>query len=253
MYHSLNIYDLSVQFRKFLNGYSEKINNLDPYDDDFSAFEKYPLLTNQAIYIFCFKTRSFPFNKGIENLLGYSTQEFDYELFTSYYHPDDFPDYWNKVENVNKIVQQLKPMPYSFEYSINVRVRKKDGSFIKLLRQSTVHQSDENGHMLRCFSVLTDITSIKKSDYIECSASGNGEVVSELNKFFKYKYHNNFFSPREREVLKYLQLGQESIDIGKQMKISRHTVDTFRRRMLSKSGCKNTLELVDFSKRNGIL
>ena len=158
-----------------------------------------------------------------------------------------------KVEKVNKIVQIFKPPPYSFEYSINVRIRKKDGSYLKILRQSTTHQTDENGNMLSCFSVLTDITSIKKSDYVDCSTSGQGEIVEALNTFFRSTYKNDYFTIREREVLEHLQLGRESIDIGKRMKISQHTVDTFRRRMLSKSGCKNTIELVNFSKRNGIL
>jgi len=240
-------------FRTFLNRYAEIVDTGQEQMVDYSFFDNYPLFSNQALYIFNFKTRSFAFQKWIKQLLGYEPNEFTYELFTSYYHPDDFQEYLWKLEQINRLVHIYKPTPFSFEYSMNVRIRKKDGSYLKVLRQSTVLGQDVQGYMLACFSVLTDISTIKNSDAIDCSVSGNGRIVEELKRFFDQGPRIEPFTRRETEILEHLQYGRQSKDIARRMNISRHTVDTYRRKILAKTGCKNTMELIDFAKRNKLL
>jgi DNA-binding NarL/FixJ family response regulator len=50
-------------------------------------------------------------------------------------------------------------------------------------------------------------------------------------------------SEREIDVAKKIFMGLTSKEIGEELFISKHTVDTHRRNMLQKTGCKNTHEL----------
>ena len=49
---------------------------------------------------------------------------------------------------------------------------------------------------------------------------------------------------REMEILGLLVQGKTSLEISKVLHISRHTVDTHRRRILKKVQVKNTVELI---------
>ncbi len=49
---------------------------------------------------------------------------------------------------------------------------------------------------------------------------------------------------REKEILKWLVQGKSSQEIAQYLHISRHTVDTHRRKILKKTMSKNTLELI---------
>ena len=58
-------------------------------------------------------------------------------------------------------------------------------------------------------------------------------------------------TPREREIVSLLGQGLESREIGEKLFISKHTVDTYRRKLLEKTGAKNTAELVFLFSKNG--
>jgi DNA-binding NarL/FixJ family response regulator len=59
------------------------------------------------------------------------------------------------------------------------------------------------------------------------------------------------FSKREKEILNKLIQGKTSEKIAKELFISKYTVNTHRRKMLSKCEVKNTIELVNRSVKNG--
>jgi two-component system, NarL family, nitrate/nitrite response regulator NarL len=57
------------------------------------------------------------------------------------------------------------------------------------------------------------------------------------------KLHHYGLTQREIEICKLIFKGLSSQDIGDALFISKHTVDTHRRNILHKTGCKNTTEL----------
>lgn len=68
--------------------------------------------------------------------------------------------------------------------------------------------------------------------------------------------HNNsvgFLTVREKEILSYLAKGLTSDQIASQLSLSKHTVDTHRRKMLKKMRCKNTAELLGAAGRTNQL
>lgn len=54
-------------------------------------------------------------------------------------------------------------------------------------------------------------------------------------------------SEREIEVIRLLAKGLKSQEIAERLFLSRHTVDTHRRRILQKTGSKNTADLIQFA------
>ena len=60
-------------------------------------------------------------------------------------------------------------------------------------------------------------------------------------------------SDRERLVLEKIVRGYTSREIGEQLSISPHTVDTYRTRIMEKLGLSNRHELVDYALRNHLI
>jgi len=60
-------------------------------------------------------------------------------------------------------------------------------------------------------------------------------------------------SEREIEIVRLLAEGLASKQIGAELNISKHTVDTHRRNLLRKTDCKNTLELAIKCVRAGVV
>ncbi|MCT4590549.1 MAG: response regulator transcription factor [Carboxylicivirga sp.] len=51
-------------------------------------------------------------------------------------------------------------------------------------------------------------------------------------------------SEREKEVLELVVKGRTSLQIAEELFLSKHTIDIHRRRLIEKSGCRNTSELI---------
>lgn len=60
-------------------------------------------------------------------------------------------------------------------------------------------------------------------------------------------------SEREIEILKYICDGFTNKEIGEKLNISDRTVDSHRRNLLQKTGCKNSAELVKYAFTNNLI
>lgn len=96
----------------------------------------------------------------------------------------------------------------------------------------------------------------KAFDYLlkPISTDGIMEVIKryhqEVNQPFNEKLiHSLNITEREIEILKLLALGKNSHEIGAEIHISHHTVDTHRRKLLSKTGCRNMFEVLNLLKK----
>jgi len=77
------------------------------------------------------------------------------------------------------------------------------------------------------------------------------ELKTSLQRF-KTKYKINLNS-REIQIIREMSNGLSSLDIGKKLFVSRHTVDSYRRTILEKSACQNTPELIKFALKSGLI
>lgn len=244
----------SDQFKTFFNSYSDKLQecDCDCKQKDFTLLNNFHLMPRQALYIFDWKDRNIPYQRSIQRLLGYTTEEFNPDLLAEYIHPDDSERYVHLVKITNEWARDIKPDPFAVEVVIDYRIQKNDGKYIKVMRQSTIYENCRDRSPRSAFNMLTDISGIKTDNSVNLSISSleTGEVYLENLDQFPEGIR---FSSREMEILLLLKKGKNSAAIADELFISRHTVDTHRRNMLAKTDCRNVMEMVQMASRIGII
>lgn len=193
-------------------------------------------------------------SKEVEAVMGYHPSEFDMPFMNGKLHPDDRSWFLAIGNSIVDFFSQLpidKVLKYKVRYDI--RFRKKNGVYARILYQGILLEHDENGRILRSLGVHTDITYLKQEGKPVLSFIGmDGEPsyldVGSKNIFIESKEE---LTRREKQVLKLLIEGKLSKEIGSILKISKLTVDTHRKNMLRKNNLTNTGELIGKAIRYG--
>ena len=81
------------------------------------------------------------------------------------------------------------------------------------------------------------------------------EAHNELIASYRQKSDPNYveLTPREKDILKLVCEELNSQEIADRLFISKHTAETHRRNLLSKTGCKNSVGLVKYAIDNGLM
>jgi len=208
-------------------------------------------------YIFNFKHLQFDFvSKEIEAVLGYDPAEVTIEFIMDKMHPDDRPWFLQFQNRSSEFLAQLpryKLMKYKSQF--DCRFKKKNGDYTRLLHQSVVIQTDDDGGLIRTLILHTDISHFKKEGRPVMSYIGMDDEPSYMNIDISNLFVENkeALSRREKEILKLLIEGKLSKEIGAVLNISKQTVDTHRKNMLHKNKLNSTGELIGKAIRNGWL
>ena len=198
---------------------------------------------------------SFDFvSKEIEDVLGYKPSELSLQFLIEKIHPDDQPWFLSYGHKMAEFFSQLpveKLQKYKLRY--DVRYKKKNGDYARILYQGMMIEHDGNGRLLRSMAVQTDISYLKQEGKPVLSFIGmDGEPsyidVGGQNIFIKSKEE---LTLREKQVLKLLMEGKLSKEISCILNISKQTVDTHRKNMLYKKNLSNTAELIGKAIRYG--
>jgi DNA-binding CsgD family transcriptional regulator len=150
-----------------------------------------------------------------------------------------------------------KPSHTRMEYcmSIDYRIRKANGTYIRLLQQNCVLLTDKAGNILQTYSICTNISHWNKNHDITLTIKRrNGETYCfKASPQIVYNEELNKISPREREVIQQICRGQNTSQISDRLHISPHTVSTHRKAILRKLGIKGTAALVRFATKNSLV
>ncbi len=187
-------------------------------------------------------------HKNSEAIMGYDSETYTLEFIINLIHPDDlnnFMNFENQTVNFFRNLPPEKVLKYKTRYDF--RVKKADGSYIRLLHQSMAIQCSEDGGVHKTFVVHTDITELKKDNKSSLSFIGLEGEPSYINVSVDtvFKFTKDVFTPREKEVLLLLCNGKNSLQISEQLFISKFTVDKHRNNMLQKFNVNNTSELIN--------
>ena len=196
------------------------------------------------------------FSSGTREVLGYEPNEMSLGKLISLVHPVDLPVVISFESKVMEFFNELtieKMFKYKVRY--DYRVKHKDGHYIRVLQQVITIETDEKGSIVKTMGIHSDITDLKNEGLPVLSFIGlDGEPTYEnvqVESKFSFLNPEERFSPREKEILNKLIQGRTSEEIGKELFISKETVNTHRRNMLAKCGVKNSMELVNLSITNG--
>lgn len=235
----------------YLKLLSDKLSHRQPIVRDFRELKDFPLPKGKSMYILDYLVRKPTFQKGITEMLGYEPDEFTFEIATTYFHPEDH-NLVSRLIRATLMFASENPVTHDVGFCLTYRLRHKNGNYLKVMRQSTVYEVDTHGKIISNLSMLTDISYMNTSNRVEWRFDAPGLNQEKFKKYVT-KEHADFFSEREMEILRELKSGAQSKEIASRLHISRHTVDTHRRRMLEKSNCLSTIELLNFCLKNGIL
>ena len=191
-------------------------------------------------------------NDNIYNFLGYKADEFHHLMLYENIHPADRLIIYKATEKTVNISRSFSHKDITeATFLMDYRIKKKNGEYIRVLRETGCFLTDKLGNMVFSYAFYTDITAIKTSNKINFDFKGDLKgVVFPDDELLLDK---NIFSKREIEVLQLLSKGSNSIEIADKLFISKNTVDTHRRKMLKKTMLKNTSELVVYGIEIGVI
>jgi DNA-binding CsgD family transcriptional regulator len=220
------------------------------------------ILHNQFFYILDCTNLSIPFvHPNLSHVLGYHPDFFtDLKNIYASIHPDDrdFVLAFSKKALLyprtrpKKEWFKLKANPNFMVFSIDFRMKKNDGNYMRVNRMSSCFNTDREGRMIYGISLYTDIDHIKKTDNITWNWAGDVEGKFSIDDICK-KYLPHYFTKRETEIINLFSRGLTGSQIAEQLHISFNTVITHRKNMLKKAKVKNTTELIKVAFDHGIL
>ncbi len=214
---------------------------------------KEDLINNkECFYIFDIKQNKVIYHNGFQNLLGFYEEDISLEFILEKYHPED-------IETVNRIAKatilHCLSTPFQCKDStlqITFRIINNEGSYKKVLSQSTAFQINIRGIMTHILVKLVDISFLEISFCVNWYFHAKDLDVDAFRNQI-YNAYNDFFTIREKEIIVEIEKGLTSKLIAEKLNISEHTIATHRKNILKKAGRHNTKDLILFCKRKGVL
>lgn len=192
----------------------------------------------------------------ITALTGYKPEEFTLSLFMEIIHPEDLPYFMDFEATVTKFWNGLPPekvMKYKSRY--DYRIRKKDGTYVRILQQIVTIQSDDEGAVLRTFVVHTDISHLKSDQRMVLSFIGlEGEPsYIDVEPIQKFSPSKPIFTKSEKEIIHLLSQTKTTQEIAHILNRSPQTISTHRKNIMKKTGTTSVLQLIKLTVERGWL
>ena len=153
---------------EFIANTASKLHSNSFQETDFSHIKNFPLNSKQCLYVIDWQESKVSYQRDIDKLLGYSEDEFTLETILNIAHPNDL----NLIKRITQaVVNYLTINEFSnlgnSSLNLTYRFRKKDGTYVKILRQSALFEATKNGKMKSNLSLLTDISFFDNSDTVQ--------------------------------------------------------------------------------------
>lgn len=192
-------------------------------------------------------------------VVGYDPSLFTAETGVDFSLANYHPDYLNAILLMQQRAFQVmseKTQVRCDKIIINFDgfYKRSDGIYIHLLQQAVAVEADMNRKPLLFLSYLYDITHLKKDPSANLIVAAEEEL-----QMWDYNFHKKELEQvkrltiQEKKVLTLLALGKQSKEIGDELNISPHTVDTHRRNLLKKTNCLDSTALVSYLKMVGLV
>lgn len=196
-----------------------------------------------------------------KSMLGVDLSPLSLGDLVEVFHPDDL-DFVFKCEHQvadfikNKITPD-KITYYKFSYCVRERIS--DGTYRLFLIQTITLQTTPEGSLIKVLGIHTDISHITQSNNYKLSFTGlNAEPsylgIDMLND--KPNINNStklLFSNRELEVISLLTQGFTAKEIAEMSNVSTETIITHKKNAIKKAGVKNSVQLVAYCLKKGLI
>jgi DNA-binding CsgD family transcriptional regulator len=238
-----------INFDPDLNSYKDGLINLD-------EIANINTLNNDFFYILDLSTQTIiHVSDNFKNLTGYDSDKLTFPFFYKITHRKDRNIVCNATHQILcKYLESKNKNLEDYLFCIDFKIKKKNNTYIRVLKRSRVFKQDNLGNILFTISFFTDITDSKKTDIIEAyifnTKTNNSTILN-----FKHldKKCNGLFTTKQMQILQRLSIGKHSLEISVELGLSYHTICSHRKNMLEKSNTKNTYDLLIFAKERGYI
>jgi DNA-binding CsgD family transcriptional regulator len=212
-------------------------------------------------YILNFENLELEFvHSGIQDVLGISPDSFSLDTLFEVMHPDDITRMHEKEQAAtNFLLKKIAPKDIPFyKVTFLMRLRDQNGNYKTILHQAKALHVSDDGKIHRSIIVHTDVSYLKMPVDHKMSFIGNERpsfyTIETRSNLHLIEYDlKSIFSTREKEVISKIALGETSNEIAESMILSIHTVNTHKKNIMKKSGCKNTSELIAKCLMEGVI
>lgn len=250
-----------ADYKNFVTkSYPKVLKNPDYYLKQYSHFKDLASAMPCAIYIIDYTSQKYIFvSESSKQITGYTSDEHmqmgQFDFYNTCMHKDDAKVFTSKVfmEFIESAKEISNDKIKNCRFSLNYRLKRKDGNIIKILQQSVVLESNDLGYPLISLGILTDITAHKSDDTMVLSVSSYSQETgfkTISSKSFSSKELN--LTSREKEIIRHICFGHSSSKISELLNISILTVNAHRRNINKKTNCKNVAALINFAINNNI-
>lgn len=196
---------------------------------------------------------------SIKDVLGIEPKEFSMNKGFEIMHPEDLAKMNEKETLVfdffyNKITPDEM---FLYKTVYIMRMKHKNGNYKTILHQVQVLNASDDGKIQKTLCIHTDITylnipihhklsfiSTKRPSHYYSYESGSYSLENESILNLEKDCFKDVFSKREKEIVKLMAKGIKFNELAKILFVSPHTINTHKKNILKKSGCKNTPELI---------
>ena len=192
------------------------------------------------------------YKTGFKSLLDREDEELNLQNFVSLFHPEDAPYIHRIGQEFTSFCLENEGLAGEAFLVMSYRLRRKDGSYAKVISQSSPYGLETTGRARMFLFSLSDISFLDHSNVVTFKVLVKGKENHELQKRV-YRDYLDLFTGKELMIVHAISEGLQNKDIAKKLEISIHTVATHRKRILKKSKCHSVDELMLFCRRNGVL
>jgi DNA-binding CsgD family transcriptional regulator len=215
-----------------------------------SSIENSPLVNSvQAYSILDFYKYQHLGIHGFDTYFGYKNVSSQQVL--DIVHPEDAEAfgqlYYLCLEGLLSMPIPVKEIGH---FTIMYRLQHANGHYIPVQETNNIIAYDEKTNTplinLATISVLdVPLDNFKVNYYFKIKdEQGSVEIMSQY--FSHYNKQVNIFKEKEIAVAKRIKIGLTSDEIAKELFLSKHSVDKYRKELLSKTNCKNSHELISY-------
>lgn len=240
-------FELNSFFKSLESNYIDKSTH--PIDK--SLLKNVVPNVGECFFLFDLTKNMIIHNIGMEEMFGYKKENIDLDFLLDIIHPDDSNLVQSIIHNCMTQIVELKIPRFTNVFKITSRYRKSDGDFIHILGENFVFQANHNSMVQSILVRFTDVSFLVDSElmdwWVNTDYLDKADIAASI-----YGENKNLFTDREREVIILMFSGKKNNGIAKELNISKHTVSTHRKNILSKSDCSGVEELRIFCKKNGV-
>lgn len=227
-----------MELDSYASQWQDLYNNQKAIEESADA-KTFEHLIDSYFFIFdCIANNILFVNDAFETVTGYKAKEFTIDHLLKMIHPDDLPYFFASEEkglNFTNILSFNEHYQYILSYTY--RLIKADGTLISIQQQCQAIEVTNQGHLSKTLVIHKRI-----ENYSERPVNDYKIFDKTRNVFID---DNNCYNltKREVEVLNLIRAGLQNKEIAASLNVSKHTIETHRKRILQKTNSKNFIDL----------